>query len=324
MSAVWSARCAWLPGLAARWQGAQASPGVPPAWLQLLQDPGLLVQAGWAGQLPSAPPDVPADERAAGLAGPGGLRAASADGQRGWPGRRPADAAAAPPQAARAAAGWPDKDAATTAPASWPHANALHVGAAARPAPAGPGAAARPAGSVGPQLAPPVGRDQAGRPTVTGRPAGSSAAGMPAATGTALLDRQSAWTAPNAVPGASRPATPAVAAAPLPARAPAGVAAGIPVGPPPVEPTRLVDGAAGLGRLLSLVPRAVAAAGPVAPGSAALAASPPAAPAPGTTGTAPPWAAIQPPPSVADTDAILQALVQRLHLDYLRHYGSAG
>jgi len=112
---------------------------------------------------------------------------------------------------------------------------------------------------------------------------------------------------------------------------------------PPAAPTRLVQGAAGLGNLLALVPRhtpsvPLATAAPdavAAPRGAALASGPVAALRAGdalTASLAPPGQAPRRAPDTAptagaphvDVDDLLDALVERLRVEYLRHYGSAG
>jgi len=116
--------------------------------------------------------------------------------------------------------------------------------------------------------------------------------------------------------------------------------------------TRLVQGAAGLGRLLALVPRHSPAVAPASTqqdfhSSLAMSAAPAATPATPTTahavhapahgpapaaGSAATWQPVAATPlrlgtpvdATPDVDTLLDALVERLRVEYLRHYGSAG
>ena len=344
MSPLIARRVRWCAAVAARLFRGDTRVATPAAWSELLRDPAALSEARWAPLLGlRTPGDAPGES-----AGQASGTAVSA---------HPPAAGHAEPRPAAAGAG----NAAAFAspgPLHGKPVNAADPHAAAVPA-------ARRAG-VSPAGAPPPSA-RAGRrwPADEDRRAPSVSAAPLPIDGTSA-PAPSAWR--SAAFGGTVPASPPGRLAPIdaPAAAERGVpwpaaarVAGVATVPAPspeaahaaAPATRLVLGPAGLGRLMSLVPRhAVDTAGtppgfgPVRQSAfaaqavptvdvAALRGAPSMAPAGDALDAvapvvvAPPRPKPEPEPepdAALHVDALLDALADRLRIDYLRHYGSAG
>lgn len=329
MSALVAQRVRWCAGLGARLFAGAAPVAGPAAWQELQRDPAALSAVRWAAILGAAdavvdpsdldPPDTAWAQACGGMPHGGDLRVAAAAGPRAprWQGSHPPandtrpgsihgslpEAAAAPRHAIAAA----------VLPARAPHGGMA------------PGGPPRRAGTDAPLH----------RAVLAPQPTGGSLhpADLPTAPGRdSVLHLQPGRGGALQGDAASGVAPPGDLAAFVPQATPPH---------PPAAPTRLVQGAAGLGGLLALVPRhkppahlAMAASDAVAaPRGAAVASGPVAALRAGdapTASLAPLGQAAWRAPASADTavapdvDDLLDALVERLRVEYLRHYGSAG
>ncbi len=332
MSALLTRRVGWCSGVGARLFAGVPPMGMPAAWRELQRDPAALSAARWAALMNMAAGDA---------TGESGMEAGSRAAQ--------ADQAAVRAMKAISPSGlgaW------APAPAqAWAEQGRGEGGVSARRRPhplvpqVGEGATAISVHA----------RDhEAIWPARWHLPAGLWPESADTSWG--ALSTQPAWT--SEATAAARPSAalgaPGRAAMPVPVReqtvahakllvAPATQAQDAAILPAAAASTRLVQSASGLGRLLALVPRhrpaAEQAATPqdaqIAPRAAPPTSNPINASGAGpatAAGTAPAWQpAAQTPQHCAaqanpapDVDTLLDALVERLRVEYLRHYGSAG